>query len=61
MDAIVEVPRRKKGEDDNADGEEMQGGVIKLNGGVMEEIEKNKVLQVVDIPPEGVPHEAGGL
>ena len=50
MDMIVGVPWRKN-DDDEKGGEEMKGGIIKLDEGVMEEAEKKATREVADIVP----------
>ncbi len=51
MDMVVGVPCWKK-DDDKKGGDEMKGGIIKLDDGViMEEAEKNTTTEVADIAP----------
>ena len=51
MSMIVGVPWRRNDEEGKKDDDEMKGGVIKLDGGIMEDAEKSQVRQVVDIVP----------
>ena len=50
MDMIVGGQWRKN-DDDEKGGEEMKGGIIKLDEGVMEDVEKKTTREVADIMP----------
>jgi hypothetical protein len=50
MDMIVGGQWRKN-DDDEKGGEEMKGGIIKLDEGVMEDVEKKTTREVADIVP----------
>ena len=50
MDMVVGVPCLKN-DDDEKGGDEMKGGIIKLDDGVMEEAEKKTTTEVADIAP----------
>ncbi len=50
MDVIVGVPFRKN-DDDEKGGEEMKGGIIKLDGGVTKQAENKSTREVANIVP----------